>query len=273
MVSGSILLPCQLLLHGNLIPVPFSLCPFSCPFTLTSQLTTVLAAVLVGCLYKGSIAAFAYTGFTVRILFFKSYKQKKQLKNDSANWQIFENTHEAIIDQETFDIVQRIRYGRCRWTPMGEMPNLSGMVFCADCGAKMYQVRGRSLPQSEYMVCVTCRKKGKDICPSHQIRNSVIEKYLLVGIREITGYVQANEDEFVEIITKKSRAEIDRSLRDGKRELEQSQARSTSWTRLSSGSMRTTSRVRFPMSVLLKCQRIMKRSRKCSNVGWRNFGT
>jgi hypothetical protein len=44
--------------------------------------------------------------------------------------------------------------------------------------------------------------------PSHQIRNSVIEKYLLAGIREITGYIQSNEDEFVEMITKKSRAEV-----------------------------------------------------------------
>lgn len=167
-----------------------------------------------------------YLGHTVNFKTYrKSYKQKKQLKNDPANWQIFENTHEAIIDQETYDIVQRIRDGRRRVTPMGEMPALSGMVFCADCGAKMYQVRGRNLPQSEYMVCATYRKKGKDICPSHQIRNSVIEKYLLAGIREITGYVQANEDEFVEMITKKSRAEVDRSLRDGKRELEQSQAR------------------------------------------------
>ena len=84
---------------------------------------------------------------------------------------------------------------------------------------------GRNLPQSEYMVCATYRKKGKEICPSHQIRNSEIEKYLLAGIREISGYVQAHEDEFVEMITKKSRAEVDRSLRDGKRELEQSQAR------------------------------------------------
>ena len=167
-----------------------------------------------------------YLGHTVNFKTYrKSYKQKKQLKNDPKNWQIFENTHEAIIDRETFDIVQRIRDGRRRVTPMGEMPALSGMVFCADCGAKMYQVRGRSLPQSEYMVCATYRKKGKEICPSHQIRNSVIEKYLLAGIREITEYVRVHKDEFVEMITRKSRADVERSLRDGKRELEQSQSR------------------------------------------------
>ena len=71
----------------------------------------------------------------------KSYKSKKKVNNDPSEWVIFENTHEAIIDQETFEIVQNIRNGRRRLTPMGEMPVLSGMLFCADCGAKLYQVR------------------------------------------------------------------------------------------------------------------------------------
>ena len=167
-----------------------------------------------------------YLGHTVNFKTYrKSYKQKKQLKNDPSEWQIFENTHEAIIDQETYDIVQRIRDGRRRWTPMGEMPVLSGMVFCADCGAKLYQVRGRSLPQSEYMVCATYRKKGKEVCPSHQIRNCVLEELLLDGIRSVTAFAREHEDEFVEMVTKKKRAEVDRSLRDGKREMEQAQTR------------------------------------------------
>ncbi|WP_418620829.1 recombinase family protein [Sellimonas intestinalis] len=73
----------------------------------------------------------------------RSYKNKKQMYHDEADWQIFEDCHEAIIDKETFDTVQRIRDGRRRVTPMGEMPPLSEMMFCADCGAKLYQVRGR----------------------------------------------------------------------------------------------------------------------------------
>lgn len=166
-----------------------------------------------------------YLGHTVNFKTYrKSYKNKKQLKNDPSEWQIFENTHEAIIDQETFDIVQRIRDGRRRLTPMGEMPLLSGMVFCADCGKKLYQVRGRNLPQKEYMVCSTYRKiKGG--CSSHQIRNEVIEELLLDGIQTVTAYVREHEVEFIELITKKSQAELDRSLKDGKRELEQAQSR------------------------------------------------
>lgn len=167
-----------------------------------------------------------YLGHTVNFKTYrKSYKQKKMLHNDPSEWQIFENTHEAIIDQETFDIVQRIREGRRRVTPMGEMPALSGMVFCADCGAKLYQVRGRKLPQSEYMVCATYRKKGKEFCPSHQIRNSVIEDTLLAGIKGITAYVKSNEDDFVRKIAEQSQAECEKSLRNAKRELEQSQIR------------------------------------------------
>ena len=121
-------------------------------------------------------------------------------------------------------IVQRIRDGRRRVTPMGEMPILSGMVFCADCGKKLYQVRGRNLPQKEYMVCSTYRKiKGG--CSSHQIRNEVLERLLLDGIQAVTAYAREHEADFVELITQKSQTELDKSLRDGKREMEQAQAR------------------------------------------------
>lgn len=168
-----------------------------------------------------------YLGHTVNFKTYrKSYKQKKQLKRDPSEWQIFENTHEAIVDRETYDIVQRIRNGRRRRTPMGEMPLLSGMVFCADCGAKLYQVRSTKFrPGQEYMVCATYRKKGKDRCTSHQIRNSVIEEFLLDGIRSMTAYVREHEDEFVEMVTKLSKAETEKALRDEKRELEQAEAR------------------------------------------------
>lgn len=168
-----------------------------------------------------------YLGHTVNFKTYrKSYKQKKQLKNDPSEWQIFENTHEAIINQETFDIVQRIRDGRRRVTPMGEMPILSGMVFCADCGAKLYQVRHRGWEHSkEYMVCATYRKRGKDMCTSHQIRNYVIEDFLLDGIKNLTAYVREHENEFLEMVTKKSRADSDLHLHKIQRELEQSESR------------------------------------------------
>ena len=166
-----------------------------------------------------------YLGHTVNFKTYrKSYKQKQQLHHDPSDWKVFENTHEAIIAEETFKIVQRIRDGRRRVTPMGEMPILSGMLFCGDCGKKLYQVRGRNLPKKEYFVCSTYRKV-KGGCSSHQIRNEVIEQLLLDGIRDITSFAREHESEFVEMVMKKSRSDLERGMRDSKRELEQAQTR------------------------------------------------
>ncbi|WP_418239049.1 DUF4368 domain-containing protein [Dialister hominis] len=168
-----------------------------------------------------------YLGHTVNFKTYKkSYKSKKKLQNDPSKWQIFENTHEAIIDQETFDIVQRIRDGRRRRTPMGEMPILSGMLYCADCGAKLYQVRAKGWTHDkEHLVCATYRKKGKHLCSSHQIRNVVVEEILLAQLKEITAYAREHEDEFIEMVTKSSAKIKEKEIRDSLKECEQSKAR------------------------------------------------
>ena len=157
----------------------------------------------------------------------KSFKCKKKINNDPSEWVIFKNVHEPIVDQETFDIVQRIRDGRRRLTPIGEMPVLSGMLFCADCGAKLYQVRARGWThEQEHFVCATYRKiKGG--CSSHQIHNVQVEEILLREIRQITAYAHEHEDEFVELVTKQSEKELNRQLRNSHKELEQAIARIT----------------------------------------------
>lgn len=157
----------------------------------------------------------------------KSFKCKKKINNDPSEWVIFKNVHEPIVDQETFDIVQRIRDGRRRLTPIGEMPVLSGMLFCADCGAKLYQVRARGWThEQEHFVCATYRKiKGG--CSSHQIHNVQVEEILLREIRQITAYAHEHEDEFVELVTKQSEKELNRQLRNSHKELEQATARIT----------------------------------------------
>ncbi len=149
----------------------------------------------------------------------KSYKQKKQLINDPSEWQIFENTHEAIIDKEIYDIVQQIRAGRRRLTPLGKLPMLSGMVYCADCGQKMYQIRNKKWShQQENFVCSTYRKiRGG--CKSHQIQNVVIEKALLDGIQKILALAKDKNHDFVKIVSDKSRTETERNMNKKGREL------------------------------------------------------
>jgi len=84
----------------------------------------------------------------------KSYKQKKKIENDKSEWKIFENTHEPIIDQSTFDIVQKIRANRKRPTKMGEMPMFSGILYCADCGKKLSFHRRANDPDTKHKFCV-----------------------------------------------------------------------------------------------------------------------
>ena len=151
----------------------------------------------------------------------KSFKCKKVIWNDPSDWMVFENTHEPIVDPETFDIVQRIRDGRRRLTPMGEMPILSGMLFCADCGAKLYQVRARGFTHAqEYFVCATYRK-GVGMCSSHMVHNVQVEEILLRQLQQITAYAREHESEFVELVTKHTEKEMNRLMRDSTRELTQ----------------------------------------------------
>lgn len=110
---------------------------------------------------------------------------------------------------------------------MGEMPILSGMLFCADCGAKLYQVRARGWThEQEHFVCATYRKqKGK--CTSHQIRNVQVEQILLAEINRMLTFVCEHESEFVELLSKKNERELNRKFQESSRELEQSMQRIT----------------------------------------------
>jgi len=75
------------------------------------------------------------------------------------------------------------------------------------------------------MVCATYRKKGRDICPSHQIRNVVIEQLLLADLRSVTAFAREREAEFIDVVTKSKAKEIDRSLRESRREYDLAKAR------------------------------------------------
>jgi len=108
---------------------------------------------------------------------------------------------------------------------MGEMPALSGMLFCADCGAKLYQVRHRGWThEQELFVCATYRKiKGG--CTSHQIHNVQVEEILLRELRFIRELAKEHEDEFVKLAVSQNEKELNRLLRDSRKELDQAKQR------------------------------------------------
>ena len=144
-----------------------------------------------------------YLGHTVNFKTRKHFKDKKSHYVDESEWTIFENTHEAIIDQETFDNVQRIR-GNARRYPdgFGEAHPLTGLMYCADCDGKMYVHRtynGKRVPQ------YTCGQYGKypigSLCPTqHRIKAEAVLTLIADMLRAIAEYSRNDRAEFIRTV-------------------------------------------------------------------------
>ena len=160
-----------------------------------------------------------YLGHTVNFkTHVKSYKVHKTIYNSPDQWKIFEGTHEAIIDKETFEIVQKIRAGKRRPTRMGEMPMFSGLLYCADCGRKLSFHRKADEPaEKHHYLCENYRSNTAN-CTMHYIRNVVVERIVLENLKEVIQYVSNYEDEFVRMI-------MDSDMRQRNRELSQKKKR------------------------------------------------
>lgn len=155
----------------------------------------------------------------------KSYKNKKKIDNPKSEWQIFENTHPAIISQHDFDLVQELRKNKRRIQKCEEVNPFSGMVHCADCGRKMYLCRSTSLTaEQEHLKCSTYAKR-KDECSAHFIRTVVLEELVLSELRKITTYVREHEEEFVELAMQNSIQKQSAELKAAKKRLAQSEKR------------------------------------------------
>ncbi len=143
----------------------------------------------------------AYIGATINFRTRKkSYKSKKKIDLPKEEWAIFENTHEAIIDEDTFNAVQKLREAKRRPSRVGEVSVFSGIVFCADCGQKMYICRTAKGTQKPFFNCSTYRKKKKDLCTSHQITVEKLSRIVLNDLRRVLGVANGHEEEFISLL-------------------------------------------------------------------------
>lgn len=155
----------------------------------------------------------------------KSYKVHKTIYNSPDQWKVFEGTHEAIIDKETFEIVQKIRAGKRRPTRMGEMPMFSGLLYCADCGRKLSFHRKADEPaEKHHYLCENYRSNTAN-CTMHYIRNVVVERIVLENLKEVIQYVSNYEDEFVQMIMDSDMRQRNRELAQKKKRLAEIQKR------------------------------------------------
>ena len=142
----------------------------------------------------------------------KSFKNKKKIERPPEEWQIFKDAHPAIIDRETFALVQELRKHRRRPTKSGIVSPFSGLLYCADCGEKLYySVTNNYKREQAYFFCSSYRKNS-DVCSAHYIRERVVEQIVLESMQRILLNVQAFEKEF-------ARKQMDCYTEDKKKQL------------------------------------------------------
>lgn len=154
----------------------------------------------------------------------KSYKNKKAIRLDKSEWQIHPNTHEAIVDRTIFEIVENIRNGRRRVKPIEEAGLLADMVFCADCGEKLYLCRSRRWTHDkDYFTCSSHRKqKG---CTSHRINCVALENKILEELNEIIDYAKNHRVELEKLVADNSDRQQQIHLEESRAELKAANGR------------------------------------------------
>ena len=144
-----------------------------------------------------------YLGHTINFKTRKHFKDKKSHYVPEDEWTIFENTHEPIIDQQTFDLVQKIR-GNVRRYPdgWGEAAPLTGLLYCADCGGKMYVHRTNNGKRiSQYTCSQYTKVPVGTLCKTqHRINEDVVLSLVSEMLKAIAEYAKHDRAEFVRVV-------------------------------------------------------------------------
>ena len=168
-----------------------------------------------------------YLGHTVNFKTYKqSYKSKKKCYNPEEKQLVFEDTHKAIIDNDTWERVQELRKNKRRPTRTGKTNLFSGIARCADCGEKLYYCTSKNFEaRQDHFVCSTSRLKGKEVCPTHFIRAVVLEQGVLAHMRLVIACVSTHEERFRAAMGAKQKVEVKKELAAKRRQLTQAERR------------------------------------------------
>ena len=167
-----------------------------------------------------------YVGDTVNFRSFsQSFKQKKRLDKPQEEWKIFPDTHPAIVDRETFSLVQNLRQHRRRPTRTGIVSMFSGLLYCADCGSKLgYSATNNYKREQAFFFCSAYRGNS-DVCSAHFIREKVVEELVLEGLQRLLWYIQVYEKWFAQEQMERFGLQEKKALTAKRRELDKAKVR------------------------------------------------
>lgn len=167
-----------------------------------------------------------YTGCLVNFKTTKvSYKIHKKVDRPVEEQQIIPNMQPVIISEETWLRVQELRKNKRRPTATGRTSLFSGLVFCADCGAKLYFCASKSTKPNQEWFCCSNYKSGRGTCTIHFIRNVVLEKIVSEAISDLCTFVRCRETEFVELMERRQNGIKNASLQKMKKTVESTEKR------------------------------------------------
>ena len=144
-----------------------------------------------------------YLGHTVNFKTRKHFKDKKSHYVSQDNWVIFENTQEPIVDQETFDLVQKIRSTVRRYPDgWGEIHLLTGLMYCADCGAKMYVHRTyNGKREAQYTCSAYSKVPVGELCKTqHRVSEKNVIQLITELLRSIAEYSGLDREAFIQTV-------------------------------------------------------------------------
>ena len=169
-----------------------------------------------------------YLGHTINFKTRKHFKDKKSHYVSEDEWTIFENTHEAIIDQQTFDLVQKIRSNVRRYpNDWGEAAPLTGLLYCADCGGKMYVHRTNNGKRISQYTCSNYTKVpcGTLCLTQHRINESAVLTLVSDTLRAIAEYSRNDRTEFIHTVQETQVAQQSADISKKRRHLATAQKR------------------------------------------------
>ena len=178
-----------------------------------------------------------YLGYTVNFrTTSKSYKDKKSIQNPPEKWAVFEGTQDPIIDLETWQLCQKLLGTPRRCDTIEESNPFTGLVYCADCGEKMYNQRSRPFTDSigtkhsgtDAYNCSTYKlskkNKGKG-CFAHHISTNSLREIVLFTVKTVSQYAIANKDDFIARVREASAVQQDNTAKELKRKLNKDKRR------------------------------------------------
>lgn len=117
-----------------------------------------------------------------------SYKSKKLLRVPQSDWIVIPRSHERIIDEETWDAVQKILKAKSRVPPEKKQRHLTaGKTYCGECGSRLVSSGGRSGKRNTTYLCCSKHNLWKESCSGARIEASRLEQILLDQINSLTS--------------------------------------------------------------------------------------